>query len=152
MEQVDARYILLLNSDIEVTEGWLEPMIEQMEEDETVAACTPKILDFKRKTHFEYAGAAGGYMDHLGYPFCQGRIFDHLEEDRGQFDQATDLFWGTGACLMIRTDLYRESGGLDEKFAGGCSEWGTGSDLSPPQQSTMWGELPCREEIHLRPS
>ncbi len=116
IEEVDARYILLLNSDIEVTEGWLEPMIEQMEEDLTVAACTPKILDFKRKTHFEYAGAAGGYMDHLGYPFCQGRIFDHLEVDQGQFDQATDLFWGTGACLMIRADLYRESGGLDEKF------------------------------------
>lgn len=116
IEQVDARYILLLNSDIEVSEGWLEPMIEQMEEDITVGACTPKILDFKRKTHFEYAGAAGGFMDHLGYPFCQGRIFDHLEEDQGQFDQATDLFWGTGACLMIRTDLYREAGGLDEKF------------------------------------
>ena len=116
MEQVDARYILLLNSDIEVTEGWLEPMLELMERDETVGACTPKILDFKRRTHFEYAGAAGGFIDRLGYPFCRGRIFDQLEADQGQYDEATDLFWGSGACLMVRAHLYRESGGLDEQF------------------------------------
>ena len=116
MEELDARYVLLLNSDIEVTEGWLEPMLELMEKDPAVGACTPKILDYKRKEFFEYAGAAGGFMDHLGYPFCRGRIFDHLEIDQGQYDQASDLFWGTGACLMIRSDLYRESGGLDEQF------------------------------------
>lgn len=114
--QIDTAYMLLLNSDIEVTEGWLEPMLEVMEADPAVGACTPKILDYKRKTHFEYAGAAGGYVDRFGYPFCRGRIFDHLEEDQGQYDQPTDLFWGTGACLMVRMDLFRESGGLDERF------------------------------------
>lgn len=116
VEQIDARYILLLNSDIEVTPGWLEPMIEQMDKDKNVGACTPMIRDFKRRTHFEYAGAAGGFIDRYGYPFCRGRIFDHLEEDRGQYDSALDLFWGSGACLMVRADLYRESGGLDELF------------------------------------
>jgi GT2 family glycosyltransferase len=116
MEQVDARYMLLLNSDIEVTEGWLEPLLEEMERDESIAACTPRILDFKRRTHFEYAGAAGGFIDRYGYPFCRGRIFDHIEEDRGQYNDDTDIFWGSGACLMVRSNLYRESGGLDELF------------------------------------
>ncbi len=116
IEQIDARYVLLLNSDIEVTEGWLEPMLELMENDEQVAACTPKILDFKQRTHFEYAGAAGGFIDRFGYPFCRGRLFDHLEEDQGQYDDPSNLFWGSGACLMVRADLYRESGGLDEQF------------------------------------
>jgi GT2 family glycosyltransferase len=112
----EARYILLLNSDIEVTEGWLEPMLERMESDKEVAACTPKLRDYKRRSHFEYAGAAGGYLDRYGYPFCRGRIFDHLEQDLGQYDQETDIFWGSGACLMVRMDLFRESGGLDEGF------------------------------------
>ena len=116
MEQVDAKYLLLLNSDIEVTEGWLEPMLDLMEKDLTLGACTPRILNFKQRSHFEYAGAAGGFIDRLGYPFCRGRIFDHLEEDLGQYDEATDLFWGSGACLMVRADLYWESGGLDERF------------------------------------
>jgi len=116
MEQVDAKYLLLLNSDIEVTEGWLEPMLDLMEKDLTLGACTPRIRDFKQRSHFEYAGAAGGFIDRLGYPFCRGRIFDHLEEDLGQYDEATDLFWGSGACLMVRADLYWESGGLDERF------------------------------------
>ena len=116
LEQLDTKYMLLLNSDIEVTEGWLEPLLELMEKDDTVGACTPKILDFIRRTHFEYAGAAGGFIDRYGYPFCRGRIFDHLEEDKGQYNDPTDVFWGSGACLMLRADLYRESGGLDEQF------------------------------------
>lgn len=116
IEQIDARYVLLLNSDIEVTEGWLEPMLELMDKDETAGACTPRILDFKRRSYFEYAGAAGGFIDRFGYPFCRGRIFDCLEEELGQYNDDTDLFWGSGACLMIRSDLYRESGGLDEQF------------------------------------
>jgi GT2 family glycosyltransferase len=116
VEQIDTRYVILLNSDIEVTEGWLEPMLELMEKDETVAACSPRIRDYHRRSYFEYAGAAGGFMDRYGYPFCRGRIFDHLEEDRGQYDDPTDLFWGTGACLMVRVDAYRASGGLDERF------------------------------------
>jgi GT2 family glycosyltransferase len=116
MEQVDAGYILLLNSDIEVTEGWLEPLVALMENDKSVAACTPRILDFKRKSYFEYAGAAGGFIDRYGYPFCRGRIFDHIEEDTGQYNDDTDIFWGSGACLLVRSGLYRESGGLDELF------------------------------------
>ena len=116
VEQIDSRYLVLLNSDIEVTPGWLEPMLEQMEKDPEIAACTPRIRDFKRKTHFEYAGAAGGFIDRYGYPFCRGRIFDHLEEDQGQYDKDCDVFWGSGACLVVRTDLYREAGGLDEQF------------------------------------
>jgi GT2 family glycosyltransferase len=115
LEQLDASCYLLLNSDIEVTEGWLEPLMKEMEEDQ-VAACTPKILDFNHRTRFEYAGAAGGYIDRYGYAFCRGRIFDRLEEDHGQFDDPADIFWGSGACLLVRADLFREAGGLDENF------------------------------------
>ena len=116
VEQIEARYLVLLNSDIEVSPGWLEPMLDAMGGDDRLGACTPKIRDFKRRTHFEYAGAAGGYLDRYGYPFCRGRIFDQVEEDHGQYDDPSDIFWGSGACLMIRTDLYREAGGLDELF------------------------------------
>ncbi len=116
LEQLDSRYFLLLNSDIEVTPLWLDPMISHMEANKDCAACTPKIKDYKDKTRFEYAGAAGGYIDHYGYPFCRGRIFDELEEDRGQFDQVSEIFWGSGACLMVRAEQYRAVGGLDEQF------------------------------------
>lgn len=116
LEQLDARYALLLNSDIEVSEGWLEPLLEQMEGDSRIAACSPKLLDFKKRSHFEYAGAGGGFIDKYGYPFCRGRIFDALEEDKGQYNERTDIFWGSGACLMVRAELYRDSGGLDEQF------------------------------------
>ncbi len=115
-EALESKYFLLINSDIEVTPGWLTPLLDRMEEDETTAACTPKIKDFNNRSFFEYAGAAGGYIDKFGYPFCRGRIFDHLEEDRGQYDDAVSVFWGSGACLMVRSDLYRKAGGLDEKF------------------------------------
>lgn len=116
IEQVNTPYVLLLNSDIEVTEAWLEPMHSALEKDLSLGACTPRIMDFKRRSHFEYAGAGGGFIDRLGYPFCRGRIFDHLETDEGQYDTAIDVFWGSGACLLVRTALYRESGELDEKF------------------------------------
>jgi GT2 family glycosyltransferase len=116
VEEIESRYVVLLNSDIEVTEGWLEPMVELMESDATLGACTPRIRDFNRRSYFEYAGAAGGFIDRYGYPFCRGRIFDCLEEDRGQYNSASDIFWGSGACLMVRSDLYREAGGLDELF------------------------------------
>jgi GT2 family glycosyltransferase len=116
LEQIDSTYYLLLNSDIEVTDGWLPPLVRAMEENDKVAACSPKILDYHRKTHFEYAGAAGGFIDKYGYPFCRGRIFDAMEEDLGQYDDPTELFWGTGACLMVRSALWKEVGGLDEQF------------------------------------
>lgn len=116
LEQLDSRYFLLLNSDIEVTEGWLDPLLETMDQYPEAAACTPKIKDFHRRSYFEYAGAGGGYLDRYGYAFCRGRIFDHLEEDRGQYDDAVEVFWGSGACLLVRAELYREAGGLDEQF------------------------------------
>ena len=116
LKQLSSTYFLLLNSDIEVTAGWLEPLIEKMESNDRIAACTPKLKDFKERTKFEYAGAAGGYIDYLGYPFCRGRLFDHLEEDQGQYDDSTEIFWGTGACLMVRSSLYAQSGGLDDQF------------------------------------
>jgi GT2 family glycosyltransferase len=116
LEQIEATYYLLLNSDIEVTEGWLDPLLKAMQDNPRVAACTPKILNYHRKSHFEYAGAAGGFIDRFGYPFCRGRIFDALEEDLGQYDQSTELFWGTGACLLVRSALWKKVGGLDEQF------------------------------------
>jgi len=116
LEQIDARYYLLLNSDIEVTPGWLEPLIHHMESSADCAACTPKIKDYHRKEYFEYAGAAGGYLDRYGYPFCRGRIFDSLEEDKGQYDQACNIFWGSGACLLVRAEKFSQVGGLDEQF------------------------------------
>jgi GT2 family glycosyltransferase len=116
LEQLDSKYFLLLNSDIEVTPGWLEPLIACLEGKDKIAACTPKIKDFKNKALYEYAGAAGGYIDRYGYPFCRGRIFDTLEEDLGQYDDSTEVFWGSGACLLVRAELYRKAGGLDENF------------------------------------
>jgi len=116
LAQIDSTYYLLLNSDIEVTDGWLSPLLEVMEKNLRVAACTPKILNYHQKTHFEYAGAAGGFIDRFGYPFCRGRIFDAMEEDHGQYDDNTEIFWGTGACLMVRSALWKEIGGLDEQF------------------------------------
>ena len=116
LEQLDSKYFLLLNSDIEVTPGWLEPLVQHMECQEQCAACTPKIKDHLRKTHFEYAGAAGGFIDRYGYPFCRGRMFDQLEEDSGQYDHDTEVFWGSGACLLVRAEAFRSAGGLDEQF------------------------------------
>ena len=116
LAQLDSTYYLLLNSDIEVTRGWLEPLMKEIENDDRTAACTPKIMDFNHRSRFEYAGAAGGFIDRYGYAFCRGRIFDYLEEDRGQFDDPIEVFWGSGACLLIRAGLYRKAGGLDNNF------------------------------------
>ena len=116
MAMIDAEYALLLNSDVEVTPGWIEPLVEALDADADVAACQPKVLDYKRKSFFEYAGAAGGYIDRYGYPFCRGRIFDTVEEDKGQYDNVSDIFWATGAAMLVRTAVYREAGGLDGTF------------------------------------
>ena len=116
LEKVDAEYFILLNSDVEVTQGWIEPMLELLDGNLDVAACQPKLLDYKRKTHFEYAGAAGGFIDRYGYPYCRGRIFDTVEEDKGQYDSVCDIFWATGAALMVRAEEYRSAGGLDGRF------------------------------------
>ena len=116
LKQVDADYYVLLNSDVEVTHHWLTPMIEFMDSHPDVAACQPKLLAVADKDSFEYAGASGGYLDRYGYPFCRGRVFETVEQDRGQYDVAADVLWATGACLMIRSADYWAAGGLDGRF------------------------------------
>ena len=116
LEQIDAEYYLLLNSDIEVTHHWLTPLIEFMDVHTEAAACQPKLLSEADKDSFEYAGACGGFIDKYGYPFCRGRIFNNVEADNGQYDYATDIFWATGASLMVRAKDYKEVGGLDGRF------------------------------------
>jgi GT2 family glycosyltransferase len=116
LREVEADYYILLNSDVEVTRGWLAPMVAFMDAHPDVAACQPKLLSYKNKTCFEYAGGAGGFIDRYGYPFCRGRIFDAVEEDKGQYDSVADLFWATGAALMIRSADYWSAGGLDGTF------------------------------------
>ncbi|NQZ76824.1 MAG: glycosyltransferase family 2 protein, partial [Ekhidna sp.] len=109
-------YIVLLNSDVEVTENWLKPLIQFLERNQDYAACQPKIKDFNRPDYFEYAGACGGFIDWLGYPFCRGRIFDEIEKDHGQYDNEQDIFWSSGACMVIRKSVYSELKGFDEDF------------------------------------
>lgn len=117
IREVDYEYVVLLNSDVEVTKGWWRPMLEFMENHPDVGAVQPKILAYNDKSMFEYAGAAGGYLDNLGYPYCRGRLFDSIEKDNGQYDgPAVDVCWASGACLMTRRSLYLELGGLDNKF------------------------------------
>jgi len=116
LNQIDAEYFVLINSDIEVTEGWLSPIIDLMDSDKKIAACQPKLLDYNKRNTFEYAGASGGFIDNLGYPFCRGRIFDDLELDKGQYNDAVEVFWATGACLFVRAEHFNEIGGLDEDF------------------------------------
>ena len=116
LKEVKAEYYILLNSDIEVTPNWIEPVIKLMEEDKSIAACQPKILDFNNKEYLEYAGAAGGYLDYLGYPFCRGRLFATLEKDKGQYDDNCEIFWATGACMFIRAIDFHKVGGLDDDF------------------------------------
>lgn len=116
LAQVDEEYAALLNSDVEVTRGWLSPMTQFLDSNPEVAACQPKLLSFKQKDFFEYAGAAGGFIDKWGYTFCRGRIFNTVERDSGQYDDTTDVFWATGAALMIRNEVYKNNGGLDGRF------------------------------------
>ncbi|HKB43593.1 MAG TPA: glycosyltransferase family 2 protein, partial [Chitinophagaceae bacterium] len=116
LKQVESGYYVLLNSDVEVQPGWLEPMIDLLEKDKTIAACQPKILSYKNKRLFEYAGAAGGWLDKYGYPFAKGRVFDICEEDHGQYDQAEPIFWASGAALFIRARIFHEMNGFDEYF------------------------------------
>lgn len=116
LAEVDAEYCLLLNSDVEVAEGWLSPMLTYMDTHPEVAACQPKIRSWYRREEFEHAGACGGYMDKYGYPFCRGRMMDTVEVDAGQYDTVVPVFWATGAALLVRTVDYREAGGLDARF------------------------------------
>lgn len=116
LKKVEATYYLLLNSDVEVTPGWLEPMLRLMKSSPEVAACQPKVLSHQAPEYFEHAGAAGGFLDLLGYPFCRGRLFNTLEEDLGQYDDPVPVFWATGACMLVRAKLYHKLGGFDKDF------------------------------------
>jgi len=118
LKQISSTYYVLLNSDVEVTENWLTPMFSLLEKDNQIAACQPKIKDWNKQTAdiYEYAGAAGGFIDKLGFPFCRGRVFDTLEKDSGQYDEEVEIFWASGACLFIRAEVYQNTGGLDEFF------------------------------------
>ncbi|NOU60281.1 glycosyltransferase family 2 protein [Marinifilum caeruleilacunae] len=116
LAQLDHEYFVLLNSDVEVSENWLDSIYQQFENHADIAAAQPKIKAYNHKSGFEYAGAAGGFIDYLGYPFCRGRILDEIEEDHGQYDQNMDVFWASGAALFIRSEIYKNIGGLDGDF------------------------------------
>ncbi|TDE03326.1 glycosyltransferase family 2 protein [Flavobacterium sandaracinum] len=116
LKYIDAEIYALVNSDIEVTENWLQPIIKTFVSEPNTAIIQPKILDFKRKEYFEYAGAAGGFIDQYGYPYCRGRIFDTLEKDNGQYDDHCEIFWASGACFFIRSQVYKDLKGFDGEF------------------------------------
>jgi GT2 family glycosyltransferase len=116
LENRAERYAILLNSDVEVVPGWLDELVDFMETHPDAGAVAPKILSYENRSDFEYAGAAGGWIDRFGYPFCRGRIFSAIEKDSGQYDEPARIFWASGACLMIRLEAYRKAGGLDPHF------------------------------------
>lgn len=116
LQHVDADYYVLLNNDIEVPPGWLEPIIDVMSNDTKIAAAQPKVLDYNNHKKFEYAGAGGGYIDVFGYAFCRGRLFEVLETDNNQYDETTSVFWSTGACMIVQAKVFKQLGGFDEHF------------------------------------
>ena len=116
IEKVDSEYVVLLNSDVEVTEGWLAPLLDYMDTHADVAAVQPKIRSWRNKALFEHAGAAGGFINTLGYPYCRGRVLWHVEEDKGQYDTPIEVDWTSGACMLVRTQVYKDCGGLDASF------------------------------------
>lgn len=116
LKEIKNKYYCLLNSDVEVTENWINPVMDLFEKDASIAAVQPKILSFNNKNYFEFAGAAGGLIDNLGYPYCRGRIFDSLEEDKGQYDDEKEIFWASGCCFFIRSKDFWAQKGFDERF------------------------------------
>lgn len=116
LRQIDAEYYCLLNSDVEVTENWIEPVLNLFEKNSDIAAIQPKILSYNDKNKFEFAGAAGGLIDNLGYPYCRGRVFDEVEEDKGQYNDETEIFWASGCALFIRSKDFWNQNGFDERF------------------------------------
>lgn len=153
LEGLDYKYFVLLNSDVEVTENWLSPIIQYMEKNNNIAACQPKIKSFAQKNYFEYAGAAGGFLDKYGYPFCRGRVFETVEEDKGQFENSTAIGWASGACLVVKAEVYKKLNGLDEDFFAHMEEidlcwriWSNGYQVHYVAQSQVFhvggGTLP----------
>lgn len=116
IKDIHSEYVVLLNSDVEVTNNWLSPILSYMDEHQDIAAAQPKVLSDRNRSYFEHAGAAGGYMDALAYPYCRGRMLSYIEQDNGQYDSIADIFWATGACLIIRTEIFKSVGGLDSDF------------------------------------
>ncbi len=116
LQEIDSEYYVLLNSDIEVKDGWLQPLVGTLDNHPDIGACAPKLHSWYDRNNFEYAGAAGGYIDSLGFPFCRGRIMKMVEKDEGQYDTPEDVLWATGACLMVRSNLFHKLGGLDNRF------------------------------------
>ncbi|MET0637980.1 MAG: glycosyltransferase family 2 protein [Chitinophagaceae bacterium] len=143
LKQVDASYYILLNSDVEVEPGWIEPMVRLLELNRQIGACQPKIRAYHDKTLFEYAGAAGGWLDRYGYPFSKGRLFEICEKDQGQYDKATPLFWASGASLFIRSQLFHEQGGFDEYFFAHMEE----IDLCWRIQLSGWEVWSCPDAV-----
>lgn len=154
IKETNYPYTILLNSDVATTQGWVNPLFDYMEANPNVGACQPKIRAYTNKSHFEYAGAAGGFIDCNGYPYCRGRIFDSVEEDKGQYDEVIPIFWATGAALMVRSELYLKVGGLDSTFFAHMEEidlcWRillTGNDIVAVPQSMVYhlggGSLPA---------
>lgn len=154
IKETNYPYTVLLNSDVATTQGWINALYDYMEANPNVGACQPKIRAYTNKSYFEYAGAAGGFIDSNGYPYCRGRIFDTVEEDNGQYDEVIPVFWATGAALMVRSELYLGVGGLDKDFFAHMEEidlcWRillTGSEIMAVPQSVVYhlggGSLPA---------
>lgn len=116
LKKIDAKYYCLLNSDVEVSENWTVAPLEALMSNANLAVCQPKIKSYQHKEYFEYAGAAGGYIDKLGYPFCRGRVFNELEKDQGQYNQNQSIFWATGACMFIKSEVFHQNGGFDATY------------------------------------
>jgi GT2 family glycosyltransferase len=116
LKQVNADYFILLNNDVEVTPNWIEPLLTLMKQNDKIAVCQPKLIDQKNKTLFEYAGGSGGFIDKYGYPFCRGRVFNDIETDNGQYNDVIPVFWASGACMMVKADVYWKAGGLDDDY------------------------------------
>jgi GT2 family glycosyltransferase len=143
LKQIDADYYVLLNSDVEVTPGWIEPIQRLMDADPLIAACQPKLLAYNNRSYFEYAGASGGFIDRYGYPFCRGRIFDECEKDMGQYDDTRQCFWATGACMFVRREAYLKAGQLDEDFFAHMEE----IDLCWRMQQFGYKIMVCPESV-----
>lgn len=144
LEAITSEYVVLLNTDVEVTKNWIQPVLDEFIADESIKAAQPKIRDFKAKDKFEYAGASGGYIDKLGYPFCRGRIFQTIETDEQQYEDTRDIFWASGSCLFVHRETYLGLGGLDEDFFAHMEEidlcwriWSSGGRVIVVPQSTI---------------